>query len=67
MFGLQKWGQMTSEQITSVAMQRRAAQGLKLKWFIPAENRVFTAYPKDEAQKQAWLAKAEAYGWVLQY
>jgi hypothetical protein len=57
---------MTSEQITSLAMQRRAAQGLKLQWFVPAENRVFTAYPKDEAQRQAWLAKAEAYGWVLQ-
>ena len=57
---------MTSEQIMATAMQRRAAQGLKLQWFIPEENRVFTAYAKDEAQKQAWLAKAEAKGWVLQ-
>ena len=56
---------MTSEQIMATAMQRRAAQGLKLQWFIPEENRVFTAYAKDEAQKQAWLADAEVKGWVV--
>ena len=57
---------MAGEQIMGAAMHRRAAQGLKLQWFIPSEGRTFTAYPKDEAQKQAWLAKAEAKGWVLQ-
>jgi hypothetical protein len=57
---------MTGEQIMSMALQRRTAQGLRLQWFISSEGRTFTAYPKDEAQKQAWLAKAEAKGWVLQ-
>lgn len=57
---------MTSEQILALAMKRRARQGFKLIWFIPSEGRNFTAYAKDEAQKQAWLAKAEANGWVLQ-
>ena len=53
---------MTSGQIMARAVQRRAAQGLKLQWFIPQENQVFTAYAKDEAQKQAWLADADAKG-----
>jgi hypothetical protein len=52
--------------ILAAVMQRRAEQGLKLVWFIPSENRQFTAYAKDEAQKQAWLTKAEANGWELQ-
>ena len=57
---------MASQRIMGAALHRRAAQGLKLQWFIPSDGRTFTAYPKDEAQKQAWLAKAEAKGWVLQ-
>lgn len=51
--------------ILETAKNRRAEQGFKLVWFIPSEGRNFTAYAKDEAQKQAWLAKAEANGWVL--
>ena len=52
--------------ILAVAMQRRTEQGFKLVWFIPSEDRNFTAYAKDEAQKAAWLARGEAKGWVLQ-
>lgn len=54
---------MTGLQMMELAKAKRAAQGLELKWFIPDQNRVFTAYAKDEAQKQAWLADAQAKGW----
>lgn len=54
---------MTNEQILALAMKNRTNKGLRLEWFIPSDNRNFTAYPKDDAQKQAWLAKAEADGW----
>lgn len=47
------------------AMKARTEKGLRLEWFIPAEQRNFTAFAKDEAQKAAWLAKAEADGWQL--
>lgn len=57
--------QMTSEQILTLAMQRRTEQGFRLEWFIPSEGRSFAAYAKDEAVKQTWLAKAEANGWML--
>jgi len=50
--------------ILAAAMQRRTEQGFKLVWFIPSEGRTFTAYAKDEAQKAAWLAKADARGWI---
>ncbi len=49
----------------SAAMQRRTEQGFKLVWFIPSEGRKFTAYAKDDVQKAAWLARAEARGWII--
>jgi len=54
-----------SEEILSLAMRRSTEKGLRLEWFIPAENRNFVAYAKDEAQKQVWLARAKANGWRL--
>jgi len=46
--------------------QTRIEQGLRLEWFVPSQNRTFIAYAKDGARKQAWLAKADAKGWVRQ-
>jgi hypothetical protein len=57
---------MTGLEMMELAKAKRAAKGLKLQWFIPSENRVFTAFAKDEAQKQEWLSNGEAKGWVLQ-
>lgn len=54
---------MTSEQIMAAAKSRRTVQGFRLEWFIPSEGRNFTAFAKDEEQKQAWLSQAEAKGW----
>jgi hypothetical protein len=54
---------MTTEQMIAAAIRRRSEQGFRLQWFIPQQGRNFTAYAKDEAQKQAWLAKAKANGW----
>lgn len=54
---------MTGAQMMEMAKAKRAARDFELKWFIPDQNRVFTAYAKDEGQKQAWLADAEAKGW----
>lgn len=54
---------MTGLEMMELVKAKRAAQGFELKWFIPSEDRVFTAYAKDEAQKQAWLANAQAQGW----
>lgn len=54
-----------SEQILALAMKRRTESGLRLEWFIPAENRSFTAFAKDEEQKRAWLTQADAKGWRL--
>lgn len=56
---------MTAEQIIEAAKSCRTAKGLKLVWFIPSENRDFTAYAKDVAQRTAWLANAAAKGWEL--
>lgn len=56
---------MISEQIIAAAMKCRTEQGFRLEWFIPSEHRHFTAFAKDEAQKQAWLARAELSGWKL--
>jgi hypothetical protein len=47
------------------AMKARTEKGLRCEWFIPAEQRTFTAFAKDEAQKAAWLADAAAKGWEL--
>ena len=46
-------------------MAQRAAFGLKLTWFIPAEKREFTAYARDEDQKRAWLIRAKRDGWDM--
>jgi len=51
--------------ILATVMQRRTEQGLKLVWFIPSENRTFTAYAKDAQQKAVWLVRGEAKGWSL--
>lgn len=56
---------MTGLEMMQKAMEQRTAKGLKCSWFIPAEDRTFTAYAKDEAQKREWLANAEAKGWEL--
>ncbi len=56
---------MTGLQMMEMAKAKRAAQGFELKWFVPDQNRVFTAYAKDEEQKQGWLADAVAKGWEL--
>lgn len=53
---------MTGIKMMEAAKAKRASQGLELKWFIPEQNRVFTAYAKDEEQKQGWLADAAAKG-----
>ena len=53
---------MTGMEMMEQAKGRRE----KLTWFIPSEDRTFTAWAKDEAQKQAWLADAVAKGWELQ-
>jgi hypothetical protein len=55
---------MTGRDIIAAVKARRTEQGLRLRWFIPAEGRMFTAFAKDEEQKQAWLVEAEAKGWV---
>lgn len=56
---------MTGEQLMKLAMQKRTEAGLRCVWSIPEEGRTFTAYAKDEAQKAAWMADAEARGWVV--
>lgn len=57
---------MTGEQLMKLAMQKRTEQGLRCSWFIPEENRTFTAYALDEAQKAAWLADAVSRGWKVE-
>lgn len=57
---------MNGEQIIALAMKVRTERGLRVEWFIPSENRNFTVFPKDDAQKQAWMQKAAAQGWILQ-
>jgi hypothetical protein len=56
---------VTSEQIIASAIEARTERDLRLEWFLPSEGRNFTAYPKNEAQKQVWLVRAEADGWEL--
>jgi hypothetical protein len=56
---------MTGEQILAMARKQRTDAGLRLEWLIPDEQRVYTAFAKDEIQKQAWLRNGEAKGWVL--
>ena len=46
------------------AVARRTKNGLRLEWRIVGEPN-FVAYPKDEAQKLAWLASGERQGWEL--
>ena len=56
---------MPSVQTPPTVTVRKAEAGLKLKWFIPEENRMFTTYAKDEAQKAEWIARALEEGWRL--
>lgn len=41
----------------------RVAAGLVLMFEVSGPE-VFTCYPKNEADKHKWLARAEAKGWV---
>jgi hypothetical protein len=60
---------MTGLEIIAAAKARRQAAGLRIDWIIPAKGQFaecdFTAYAKDEAQKQAWIASAARDGWEL--
>lgn len=56
---------MNTEQFLAQVKAKREAQGFKLTWFIPNQCRNFTAFAKDEAQKQAWLETAVVDGWEL--
>ncbi len=41
----------------------RTATGLVLMFEVPGPE-IFTCYPKNQADKFNWLARAEAKGWV---
>jgi hypothetical protein len=56
---------MNSDLLITKVMALRTARGFKLTWFIPSEGRNFTAFAKNEGQKQAWLSDAQARGWQL--
>ena len=55
---------MTGETILELAMAKRAQQGLRLTWF-DENGECVTAYPKDDAQRQAWIASGTSKGWEL--
>ena len=55
---------MTGEDIIKLAMERRAKAGLCLVFKIKGQPD-FTCYPKDEAQKAAWIASGASKGWEL--
>lgn len=56
---------MTGEEIVKLAMAKRTAAGLKLVFQVPDRAEPFDCYPKDEAQKAAWLANSAGKGWTL--
>lgn len=58
-------GKQMNALIAAVSAKREAA-GLKLTWFIPAENRTFTVFASTESVKARWLAQAAERGWQLQ-
>jgi hypothetical protein len=56
---------MTIEEMLATAVKRRAEKGLKLTFITPDSSEPFVCYPKDEAQKVAWIASSERKGWKL--
>jgi hypothetical protein len=54
---------MTAEQIRTMAIQKRTAQGLKIRLLTP--DGATTMYPKDAATKQQWIAAAQAKGYPV--
>jgi hypothetical protein len=54
---------MTADDIRTLAMARRTAQGLKIRLLTP--DGATTLYPKDHATKQRWLAQATAKGYTI--
>ena len=56
---------MTGEQIVALAISRRKAAGLVLRFENTGDRpEPFVCYPKDEAQKAAWLKSAARKGWI---
>lgn len=53
---------MTSEQIIAAAMAKRE----KLQFIVPGRKDVYTCYPRNNAEKNEWLRKAENNVWKLQ-
>jgi hypothetical protein len=54
---------MTAEQIRTMAIAKRTAQGLKIRMLTPDGET--TLYPKDHATKAAWLADARKKGYTI--
>lgn len=55
----------TTEEFLAAVMAQRAKHGLVLSFHVPDHADLFTCYPKDEAQKAAWLERAAAKGWKV--
>jgi hypothetical protein len=53
------------ELLVQVAMRHRSDRGLKLTWYIPEQDREFTAFPATHTQKDAWIADGHSKGWEL--
>ena len=49
--------------IVEQIIARRQQVGLRLAFESPGRDDVFVCYPKDQAAKVEWLAKAQAAGW----
>jgi hypothetical protein len=56
---------MNTEDFLQQVMERRQQQGLRLAFITPDRPEPFVCYPKDESQKQRYLASAKRQGWVL--
>jgi hypothetical protein len=54
---------MTAEEIRTMAMARRTAQGLKIRVLTPDGET--TLYPKDHATKTRWIASARRKGYAV--
>jgi hypothetical protein len=54
---------MTAEEIRTMAMARRTAQGLKIR--IRTPDGETTLYPKDHATKTRWIASARRKGYTV--
>jgi hypothetical protein len=56
---------MTGQSIVAAVMAKRTEAGLVLRFVIPDRADIFVCYPKDDAQKIAWLANAARKGWKV--